>query len=58
MWFGISSVSFGVGGVFLKVVREDLRGNEELSDVAAFSAGPEDAFIEMRVDQTGGLDWS
>ena len=24
----------------LKVVREDLRGNRELSDVAAFSAGP------------------
>ena len=25
---------------FLQVVREELRGNEELSDVAAFSAGP------------------
>ena len=39
---------------FLKVVREELRGNEELSDVAPFSAGPsphedrvaEDVFVD------------
>ena len=45
---------------FLKVVREDLRGNEELSDVAAFSAGSsphedclaEDAYVD---DVRGGV---
>ena len=45
---------------FRKVVREDLRDNEQLSDVAAFSAGPsphedfltEDAFED---DVRGGL---
>ena len=39
---GLASVlvSCGVGGVFPEVIREDLRSNEELSDVAAFSAGP------------------
>ena len=35
-------------GSFLEEVRADLRGNEELSDVAAFSAGPlaEDALVD------------
>ena len=45
---------------FLKVVREDLRGNEELWDVAVFSAGPsphedclaEDTFVD---DVRGGV---
>ena len=45
---------------FLKVIREDLRGNEELPDVHAFSAGPsphedclaEDAFVD---DARGGV---
>ena len=38
----LESARYLVGLVdsFLKVFREDLRGNEELSDVAAFSAGP------------------
>ena len=41
-------------GFFLEVIREDLRSDEELSDVVAFSAGPsqhedclaEDAFVD------------
>ena len=45
---------------FLRVVREDLRGGEELSNVAAFSAGPsphedclaEEIFVD---DVRGGL---
>ena len=53
---GRASVRYPVELVesFLMVVREDLRGNEEPSDVAAFSAGPsplkdclaEDAFVD------------
>ena len=47
-------------GSFLKVIREDLRGNEELSDVAAFSAGPsphEDFWTEgvLGDDLRGGV---
>ena len=45
---------------FLKVIRADYRGNEKLTDVAAFSAGPpheedysaEDAFAD---DARGGV---
>ena len=45
---------------FLRVVREDLRGDEELSGLVAFSAGPsphedclaEDAFVD---DVRGGV---
>ena len=47
---GISSVSCGFGGYFLKVIRDDLRGDEELSGVAAFSGGPsphEDCLAEV-----------
>ena len=59
---GLASARYPVELVesFRKVVREDLRDNEELSDVVAFSAGPsphedfltEDAFVD---DVRGGL---
>ena len=59
---GLASARYPVELVesFRKVVREDLRDNEELSDVVAFSAGPsphedfltKDAFVH---DVRGGL---
>ena len=59
---GLASARYLVDLVesFVKVSRDDLRGNEELSDVAAFSAGPsphedclaEDALVD---DVRGGV---